>query len=514
MDNSPEDLPPPFDESAEAGVLGCVLCAASGEAEAMLEKLHLEDFYDLRHQIVFGALRSLAKDRKALNPITLHQWLVAQGELQTSDALAYIARLPDLTPSPENFTYFFETLKDLGFRRSRIRDYVEGISLHRDRRIPLANLVDVSRRMAEVHLKSQSPKKLSIWKPSEFLAWVAPASSNLLLPAYLTRSELTTLIGQPGIGKTRLALHLAICQILGREWCGLTVSAEPMKWLFLGDENSISRWQDDLRHMFSALTAQEIERVDEFLFLPAILGPDDADVWLGDARTQDRIIQTIEGVEPGAVVADPLGNFAPDDISKPGPMKEAVRLLLHMMRRSAPEAAYTILHHARSGRQNIIQGVGWDAGNFASGGKALIASSRCQMNLMPGSADDDTKLVLSCAKSNNCERFTTRGLIFDRETFTYSMDPEFDLEAWTADVEGRARSGQSLCTVAEVASAVHDGYSTTKALVEHLTEACATSKSTVERMIRRATDCEAVAVLSRGKFMLGRKSTKYLEARN
>jgi hypothetical protein len=172
-----------------------------------------------------------------------------------------------------------------------------------------------------------------------------------------------------------------------------------------------------------------------------------------------------------------------------------------------------LLHHARTGRQNIAQGIGWDAVNFASGGKALLASARCQMNLMPGSADDDTRLVLHCAKANNCEKFKTRGLVFDPQTFTYNVDTEFDAEAWRADVEGRARSGQSLCTVAEVVSAVRDGYTTTKDLVQHLTDACATSKSTVERVIRKAVECGGVKPLSRGKFCLGPKSGKYLDAK-
>jgi hypothetical protein len=144
------------------------------------------------------------------------------------------------------------------------------------------------------------------------------------------------------------------------------------------------------------------------------------------------------------------------------------------------------------------------------GGKALFASARCVMNLMPGKSDDDSRLVLHCAKANNCMRFATRGLIFDSRTFTYSVDPDFDVEAWLAHVEGRAKFGQSLCTAAEVTSAVRDGYTATKDLVEHLMDACAVSKRTVERVIKTAVDCEAIKPLIRGKFTLSRKSANYL----
>jgi hypothetical protein len=359
--------------------------------------------------------------------------------------------------------------------------------------------------------ESAAIKPLKIWRPSQFIEWTEPPGSHLLLPAYLTKGALTSMIGQGGVGKSRLALWQAICQILRREWCGLQTGGDPVKWLFLGDENSVARLKHDLERMLSTLTTEQIARVEEFLRLPALIEVDDYDVWLGDPLTQARVAKTIETEKPGAIVADPFSNFAPDDISKPGPMKEAIRLVLAITRRTAPNAAVELLHHARTGRQSIAQGVGWDAGNFAFGGKALFASSRCQMNVMPGKADDDTRLVLSCAKSNNCRKFQTRGLIFDQETCTYSVDPDFDPDAWLADVEGRARSGQSLCTVVEVTSAVRDGYTATKDLVAHLTEACATSKSTVERLIRRAVENEAIKPITRGKFMLAQKSARYLE---
>jgi hypothetical protein len=76
-------------------------------------------------------------------------------------------------------------------------------------------------------------------------------------------------------------------------------------------------------------------------------------------------------------------------------------------------------------------------------------------------------------------------LIFNPQTFTYGVDPDFDADAWLANVEGRSRSGQSLCTVADVVAAVRDGYATTKALVEHLCDAYQTSKRTVERLISK-----------------------------
>lgn len=297
-------------------------------------------------------------------------------------------------------------------------------------------------------------------------------------------------IGQGGLGKTRLALWLAICQITGREWCGLPTGGEPQKWLFLGDENSIARWQADLKRMLSTLKAEEVRRVDELLRLPALEEMGDCDIWLGDPTTQARVELTIAQEAAGAVVADPLGNFAPDDISKPGPMKEAVRRLLGIVRRSAPKATLLTLHHARTGRQNIAQGVGYDSPNFASGGKPLFAAARCQMNLMPGSAEDDTRLVLSCAKSNNCERFAVRGLRFDPQTFTYGLDPDFAAAAWQADVLGKA-NGKPLMTSERVAELCRLPMSKAE-LVHAIREDCGCPRQVAYRHVKRAEICRKI----------------------
>ncbi|HVM50969.1 MAG TPA: AAA family ATPase [Candidatus Acidoferrum sp.] len=371
-------------------------------------------------------------------------------------------------------------------------------------------LAEVFGDVPEVAAPNQpSLKPLNLWRPSQFLAWTDPPGNHLLLPAYVTKSELTTCIGQGGVGKSRLfGLWLPICQITGRQWCGLKTGGEPQKWLVLGDENSVARIKSDLEHILPNLTAEERAKVDELLLVQAVLGFEDADLNLGDVTTQARVALTVEKTAPGAIVADPLVNFAPGDISKPGEMKEAIRLLAGTIRRAAPAAALVLLHHARTGRQNILQGVGWDAANFASGGKTLFAAARCQINLMPASEEDETKLLLSCAKANNCEKFPARGLIFDRQTYAYTLDPDFDLEEWKTEIEGRAHSGQSICTVSDVVSAVREGYDTTKALVEHLGEAYGTSKRSVHRLIAKTVRAAGIMQAARGQYTLGRKAEK------
>jgi hypothetical protein len=138
--------------------------------------------------------------------------------------------------------------------------------------------------------------------------------------------------------------------------------------------------------------------------------------------------------------------------------------------------------------------------------------ARCQLNLMPGKSDDDTKLVLACGKSNNCERFKTRGLNFDPYSFAYSVDPDFDADIWLADVEGRRRPSGALGTVQDVVQAVQSGYSETRPLVECLMRDCSLSKRTAENLIQKTSERGGIVRIARGRWTLGRKAEKLLES--
>jgi hypothetical protein len=63
--------------------------------------------------------------------------------------------------------------------------------------------------------------------------------------------------------------------------------------------------------------------------------------------------------------------------------------------------------------------------------------------------------VLKNSKGNNGPLFETRGLLFEPKTGLYSVDSDFDREAWQADVAGRKSS--AVVTVGEVARLVKSG---------------------------------------------------------
>jgi hypothetical protein len=109
------------------------------------------------------------------------------------------------------------------------------------------------------------------------------------------------------------------------------------------------------------------------------------------------------------------------------------------------------------------------------------------INLAPGDAEDRTNLVMSCGKANDCEAFATRGLVFNPENFRYDVDPDFNLEDWINDVEGKR--GNKACSIADVVEAVRAGKHKRKEIVEHVNDLTGASESTIRRRIKDA--CEA-----------------------
>ena len=149
----------------------------------------------------------------------------------------------------------------------------------------------------EVVPKTETVDTFRIWSPSQFMTWSEPEGSHLLLPAYLTRGELTALIGQGGLGKSRLALFLAVSHILGRDWCGLQTAGGPCTWLMLGNENGIGRVKTDLSGMMLDLGETERAAVEEHLRVLAVDG--DSDLCLSDLRAFGRLQRTIAEHKPG-----------------------------------------------------------------------------------------------------------------------------------------------------------------------------------------------------------------------
>lgn len=130
-----------YDTEAEAGGLACIVSAVNGEAEAMLDRLEHDDFHDIRHQTIFGALVSIQHNGGGpLNVVSLTHHLQNERQIEDAGGLVYVASLEGLTPSTANFPAYLETIRDKAARR---RSWNEGQAKCKralDTKTPIARL--------------------------------------------------------------------------------------------------------------------------------------------------------------------------------------------------------------------------------------------------------------------------------------------------------------------------------------------------------------------------------------
>jgi hypothetical protein len=357
------------------------------------------------------------------------------------------------------------------------------------------------------------PQRYAVWPPSQFIAYIADPAAMLLGEGFIEKSEWTSLVGIGGLGKTRLLLWLCICIITGREWCGIKTTGRSQKCLLLSTESGLRRWKTDLEAIYRVLTSEERVLVESHLRLLALTPEEEGDLNLGDPESVARLGVTLEAEAPDFIGLDPFADMVDGDENSTADMVKSLRTLRTVHRKYAPQAAIVIVHHARTGPANVAQaGNNYAAGNFGRGAKALYSRVRCELQLAPGHSDDSNLLVLACGKANNCEKFKARGLVFNPETFAYTVDETFDLDAWRADVSGQL-SGKTV-SIADVVESVRilcphaTDTVTTKDLVEHVKDATGAGIRTIKDRLREAVEVKYLRQPRHGFYALGSKPLK------
>jgi hypothetical protein len=349
------------------------------------------------------------------------------------------------------------------------------------------------------------PKPFSIRAWGDIHTLKLPPRETFLGDVFALQT-MQAIMGQGGVGKSRISLNIAYCNVLGREFCGLPTGNKPVKWLFIGNENSVSRWQRDIRAMSKGLTAAQLELLNTHIFLHCLEQPDDSFICLQDDSIKTKWTETIKVIRPDVLVADPWGEIQFGDPNNDLDTRQSIRELLKICTHINPKMGQVILHHARTGRANISQAAGWDKGNFGKGSKALYSGARAVINLAPGDAEDNSKLVMVCAKSNDAPPFEARGIKLVEDTMTYEIDIDFDLDAWQNDLEGKRQPGNSKGSIQDVVDGVGAGKTTYKELIKYLADKNQMASRTADKWIGKAIKSGYLRKRKNGDYVLSGKA--------
>ncbi|MBI5586532.1 MAG: replicative DNA helicase [Deltaproteobacteria bacterium] len=215
---------PPQNIEAEQSVLGGVLIEPDALSR-VLEILRGQDFYRESHQKIFTAMVEMYQKGTPVDLITLSEYLLSRGQMETVGGAAYLASLADAIPSAVNIEVYARIVRDKAVLRRlislsseiasqsyRFSGDVEDILDQAEKAIfeiteekitphvyPLSEVIKDSFRTIE-----------ELYDRKERVSGVPTGFLNLdQLTSGLQPSDLIIVAGRPSMGKTAFALDIA-----------------------------------------------------------------------------------------------------------------------------------------------------------------------------------------------------------------------------------------------------------------------------------------------------------------
>lgn len=468
-----------------------------------------DSFYLPANRLIFTTLCELQRAKKATTSDILAEVLTNTQHLADVGGPAYLMAVISGIETTAHAGHMIARVREKQLLRETIlaatRTVEEAYSFAANGE-GLEEFLDLARKRLPEPAAAHGPNgAYTVWSPAQFRAYQPPVDMNLVGGGYIRRRQLTTLIGPPGVGKSRVSLWLACLHITGREFFGLECKGEA-KWLFFGNENDPIRQKSDLEWFYRNMTEDEQKKVDQNLRLHAIQEADDGIITLADPEAFTKLVKTLKKESPDVVVFDPWANMIEGNENDNEEVRRTLRLLMRAINENCPDAAILVIHHARTGKATAIEaGNNYSGGSLGRGSKALVSAARCELALWPGDSDDSSKLVFTCEKANNVQKFEPKGLLF--ENGIYREDATFDLKAWRDDIEGK-RSNKTL-TIADVVQMVKDGLFRSGDIVSRCEEEFGVSRRTVHDRLKDAVDKEyLVKGSAHGTYVVGVKRFK------
>ncbi len=216
---------PPSDLTAERGVLSSVLIDGRSLA-FVLDFLRAEDFYDPRHRHLFAAMKTLALESAPIDPITVQAGLEAAGASEKAGGYEYLVDLCDFAGSSLSIEHYGQIVSKLARVRSllgvthKVQALGYGGGLDPDGFVDLVQKALTEALQATVGGRATPLADVVGGVYEEILRTRARGGEVVGLPTGfrdldklilgLHPSDLFILAARPAMGKTALALNLAL----------------------------------------------------------------------------------------------------------------------------------------------------------------------------------------------------------------------------------------------------------------------------------------------------------------
>lgn len=237
---------------AEAAVLGAVMLDAD-PAKAALLQLTDDDFDTSQHRAIAAAARSMIRDRRPIDALTLGAELERSGEIRKVGGTTELFALMHAAPVPESASYYAEIVRNRArLRKARVVSGELARMLAADGAGEQLDQVMLAHRAALESIPEPlgaTAHEITIGdlmnEPETPAEWITPG--------LIARGERIVLTGPEGLAKSTLMRQFAGCLAAGlHPWTGKPY-AEPVRVLHIDAENS------------RAQTRRSYQRIDRFM---------------------------------------------------------------------------------------------------------------------------------------------------------------------------------------------------------------------------------------------------------
>jgi len=214
---------PPHSVEAEMSCLGSMLLDRHAAGEALLI-VQPGDFYLPAHQQIVTALMELYDQNVAIDLVTMLEALKQRGWLEDAGGADYLARLAESVPSAANVEHYARIVKNKAILRNFITTTGELIRDAFDQDQPVEDFLDrAERRIFEVterRVGGQAESLKDVLKTTFEEIEQASGGARVGVPTGfyelddiltgLRKGEMIVLAARPSVGKTALAMNIAV----------------------------------------------------------------------------------------------------------------------------------------------------------------------------------------------------------------------------------------------------------------------------------------------------------------
>ena len=225
----------PQDIQAEQSVLGAMLISRDAVSE-VAELLVPQDFYRQSNRIIFNAMMTLYNRNDAVDLVTVTNELQKEHKLADADGVSYLTLLANMVPTAANVKYHAKIVEEKSILRQLVDGGTEIAQMGYEGSDDVGTILDqAEKRILQVSNRKGGrdfePINLIVGDTINRISSLAENTSGITglrtwfadfdrLTAGLQPSDFIILAARPSMGKTALALNIALFR--GRGGCAET----------------------------------------------------------------------------------------------------------------------------------------------------------------------------------------------------------------------------------------------------------------------------------------------------